>query len=67
MKPRILLILIGLLGVACRVAFSVIGSTIDADGVMHEAFFLLPVSYLLILVGFGGYFLTLLIAKSKQD
>ncbi len=67
MKPRMLLILIGLLGVACRIAFSVIGSTIDADGILHEAFFLLPISYLLILSGFGGYLLTLLIAKSKQD
>lgn len=35
--------------VSCRVAFAWIGSRVDAQGVLHEPFVLLPISALLLL------------------
>jgi len=67
MKPQIILLLLGLIGIGCRIAYSMIGTTIDSNGVMQEAFYLLPISYLLILVGFGGFLLTKLIANAKRS
>jgi len=67
MKPQIILLLLGLIGIGCRIAYSLIGTTIDSNGVMQEAFYLLPISYLLILIGFGGFLLTKLIANAKRS
>jgi len=67
MKPQIILLLLGVVGIGCRIAYSVIGTTIDSNGILREAFFLLPLSYLLILVGFGGFLLTKLIANAKRS
>lgn len=38
-------------GGACLLAFNLIGSTIDAQGMLHEPFGLIPIGWLLI---FGG-------------
>ena len=35
---------------ACVVAFNLIGSTVDADGMVHEPFFLLPFAALFVLL-----------------
>lgn len=39
------------LGGACLLAFNLLGSTIDAQGVLHEPFGLIPIGWLLIACG----------------
>jgi hypothetical protein len=38
-------------GLACFVAFGVIGSSVDEDGTLVEPFFLIPIAWLLFLTG----------------
>ena len=38
-------------GALCLLAFNLIGSTVDAQGVLHEPFGLLPIGFLLIVLG----------------
>lgn len=45
---------IGCLGVAGLILFRILGSSIDENGMLHEPFALVPISYVLILLGFGG-------------
>lgn len=40
-----------ILGVACLIAFKLIGSTIDASGFLHEPFILMVVGWFLIGLG----------------
>lgn len=40
-----------ILGVCCFIAFGIMGSTIDANGFIHEPFFLIPVGYLFFFIG----------------
>lgn len=47
-KMGALLILAGL---GCFLAFNLMGSTLDAQGMLHEPFALLPLGYLLIFMG----------------
>ncbi|MGL6539404.1 DUF3955 domain-containing protein [Aeromonas hydrophila] len=47
------------LGLACFMAFNVIGSTVDEAGILHEPFGLLPIGFGLLFIGvlialFGG-------------
>jgi len=65
MKLKPILLLVGLAGIASRIAYSLIGTTIDQNGVLSEPFLLLPLSYGLILIGFGGLILTFAKAKPK--
>ncbi len=39
------------LGMICLLAFHRLGSHVDAQGVLHEPFFLLPVGYALLVCG----------------
>lgn len=48
MKIGALLILAGL---GCFVAFNLLGTTVDAQGFLHEPFALLPLGYLLLFTG----------------
>ena len=48
MKIGALLILAGL---GCFLAFNLLGSTLDAQGFLHEPFALLPLGYLLLFIG----------------
>lgn len=54
MKPVLFFLSLVLLGVGCGVAFNLIGSTVDANGFLHEPFFLVPIGYLLVFSGLGG-------------
>lgn len=54
MKTGLFFFSLVLLGAGCSVAFNLIGSTVDADGVLHEPFFLVPIGYLLVFSGLGG-------------
>jgi hypothetical protein len=38
-------------GFACWIAFALIGSTVDSQGVLHEPFGLIPIGWLLLLLG----------------
>lgn len=49
-KMGALLILAGL---GCFLAFNLVDSTLDAQGMLHEPFALLPLGYLLIFMGLG--------------
>ncbi|MFQ2711833.1 DUF3955 domain-containing protein [Aeromonas caviae] len=40
-----------LAGLGCFVAFNLLGSTLDAQGFLHEPFALLPLGYLLLFTG----------------
>lgn len=61
-------VLVAAIGLACLLAFRVIGSSVDPDGFLREPFGLLPIGYLLVFVGalvaFIG-FIRLLIAKRR--
>lgn len=50
-------------GALCLLAFNLIGSTVDAQGVLHEPFGLLPIGFLLIVLGALIYIYQL--AKNK--
>ncbi|MFC3816549.1 DUF3955 domain-containing protein [Lysobacter sp. GCM10012299] len=39
------------LGVFCLAAFQIIGSTVDSSGLLHEAFALIPVGMVLLVIG----------------
>ncbi len=39
------------LGIACLVAFNIIGSHIDNDGTLVEPFWLIPIGYLMFFIG----------------
>lgn len=40
-----------LAGLGCFVAFNLLGTTVDAQGFLHEPFALLPLGYLLLFTG----------------
>ena len=48
-------ILLLMTGGLCLLAFNLIGSTVDAQGVLHEPFALLPIGFLLIALGALSY------------
>ena len=54
------------LGVASFMAFSLIGSTLDEEGFLHEPFPLLPLGYLLLLAGAGVAILGAFRARRRQ-
>ena len=56
-------ILLLMTGGLCLLAFNLIGSTVDAQGVLHEPFGLLPIGFLLIVLGALIYIYQL--AKNK--
>ena len=56
-------ILLLMTGGLCLLAFNLIGSTVDAQGVLHEPFGLLPIGFLLMVLGALIYIYQL--AKSK--
>lgn len=39
------------MGLACFVAFELIGSTVDENGLLHEPFALIPIGFLCVAVG----------------
>lgn len=40
-----------ILAIGCAVAFSIIGSHVDENGILHEPFALIPIGYLLAFLG----------------
>ena len=40
-----------LIGVMCWIAFNLIGSTVDAQGVLHEPIALIPIGWLFVVIG----------------
>ncbi|WP_238719646.1 DUF3955 domain-containing protein [Nitratireductor alexandrii] len=52
--PTKLMTVLLVAGLACLVAFRLIGSDVDENGILREPFFLLPIGSLLVLVGFAG-------------
>ena len=48
MKRTVIALLLA--GLACLVAFSLIGSTVAEDGTLEEPFFLIPIAWLLFLL-----------------
>ena len=59
-------IAIGFLGIACAILFSLIGQTVDANGVLHEPFFLIPVGYALMAVGTVGSLTSYLLSVRRE-
>ncbi|MBK0327667.1 DUF3955 domain-containing protein [Rhodobacteraceae bacterium F11138] len=45
---------IGLTGLGCMLLFPVLGASVDARGVLHEPFFLLPVGFSMMFLGILG-------------
>ncbi len=48
---KILYLLPFLLGIACFILYSIIGSYVDQDGMLTEPFFLIPIGYLGVFIG----------------
>lgn len=42
-----------IVGGLCFILYSIIGVHVDQNGVLHEAFFLIPIGYLFLLFGLG--------------
>ncbi|KRM14654.1 hypothetical protein FD31_GL001717 [Companilactobacillus nantensis DSM 16982] len=40
-----------LIAVGCFVSMTLIESTVDSNGILHEPFFLIPIGYLFLLIG----------------
>ncbi|MDD7910839.1 MULTISPECIES: DUF3955 domain-containing protein [Pseudovibrio] len=53
-KTQIVFVILTLIGVGCVVAFQMIGSTVDENGLLREPFFLIPMGYLFLAAGLGG-------------
>lgn len=51
------------LAIIALVAFNLIGSTIDAQGVLHEPFFLIPVFWVLTLISVGCAIVALIVRQ----
>lgn len=59
-----------LAGLGCFVAFNLLGTTVDAQGLLHEPFALLPLGYLLLFTGMVLSLLPLLrraLAKGEEN
>lgn len=54
-----------LIGIGCLLAFHLIGSTVERDGLLREPFPLLPIGWLLIIVGGAMALLALLRASAR--
>jgi hypothetical protein len=52
-------------GLACVVAFEVIGSSVNEDGTLVEPFFLIPIAWLLFLSGVVLAFATFIKGRIK--
>ena len=64
-------VLIATIGLACLLAFRLIGSSIDPSGFIQEPFGLLPIGYLLVIVGvlvaLIGYIRLLIVRRRAQS
>ncbi|QIL45655.1 DUF3955 domain-containing protein [Vagococcus coleopterorum] len=59
-----------LIGALCFVAKTLAPETIDADGILHEPFFLIPIGYLFVFIGIGYGIITFIrsiIRKQKKN
>lgn len=54
------------IGVSFMFTYSLIGSEIDANGVLHEPFFLIPIGYLFIFLGIAWGIACLLLPLAKK-
>ncbi|WFD10917.1 DUF3955 domain-containing protein [Tepidibacter hydrothermalis] len=51
MKKNILILIPFILGLGCFISYNIIGSEVAPDGTLIEPFFLIPMSYLFMLIG----------------
>ncbi|MEG0006739.1 MAG: DUF3955 domain-containing protein [Aeromonas sp.] len=58
--------LLMVMGIASFMAFSLIGSTLDEEGLLHEPFALLPLGYLLLLTGAALALVGVIRARRRQ-
>lgn len=47
-----------IMGVSCFIAFKLMGSEVDSQGVLQEPFFLLPIGSLFVVLGGIGFVVT---------
>jgi xanthine/uracil permease len=55
-----------LLGVVCLIIYSIIGSRVASDGTLEEPFFLIPLSYLFVLIGIISVLFVAVISMFKK-
>lgn len=55
-----------LLGVVCLIIYSMIGSKVAPDGTLEEPFFLIPLSYLFVLIGIISILFVAVISMFKK-
>jgi uncharacterized membrane protein len=55
-----------LLGVVCLIIYSIIGSRVAPDGTLEEPFFLIPLSYLFVLIGIISVLFVAVISMFKK-
>ena len=51
MKKKFLVLIPFIIGIACMVAFNIIGSEVAPDGTLLEPFYLIPMSFLFMVIG----------------
>ena len=64
-KTSILFLAIAILGALLLLAYRVIGASVDEAGFLQEPFALLPIGFLLLVVGLVGGAVSLLIANRR--
>lgn len=55
------------LGVLCLIASTIIGSRVAPDGTLIEPFFLIPLSYLFVLIGIVSLIFTAIVTTFKRN
>ncbi|SFU01504.1 DUF3955 domain-containing protein [Sedimentitalea nanhaiensis] len=53
-RPFLIFLTLGLAGLGCTLLYSVIGSSVDAQGVLREPFFLIPIGFAMVFLGVIG-------------
>lgn len=66
MKKNILILIPFILGLGCFICYNLIGSEIAPDGTLIEPFFLIPMSYLFMLIGIIASIISLFCKYKKS-
>jgi hypothetical protein len=64
-RYKVTLILITI-GVACFIAFNIIGSSVSEDGTLIEPFGLIPIGYIFILLGILSFLAIFIISRFRS-
>ncbi len=67
MKKNLLILIPFILAVGCFIAYNIIGSEVAPDGTLIEPFFLIPMTYLFMLIGIIASIVSFFRNSKKSD